>query len=111
MAGRRVIAHLVGRGAIGAVSTHDLALAETEPLASMTRLVHFEENIRVQGDGTARMSFDYKLRPGLATSTNALSLMEVVGLKLDPEQGSLEGASEGERPPPNPRGPDRQPPR
>ncbi len=96
VAGRRIIAHLVGRGAIGAVSTHDLALAENEPLASMARLVHFEENIRAEGNGVARMSFDYKLRPDLATSTNALSLMEVIGLKLDPEQDTPKGSSEGE---------------
>jgi len=30
-----------------------------------------------------RMSFDYKLRRGLATSTNALALMEMVGLGGD----------------------------
>jgi hypothetical protein len=26
------------------------------------------------------MTFDYRLRPGVATSTNALALMDVVGL-------------------------------
>ena len=26
------------------------------------------------------MSFDYRLRPGLATSSNALALMELMGL-------------------------------
>ena len=29
------------------------------------------------------MTFDYKIRPGIATSTNALRLMEIVGLDLD----------------------------
>jgi len=29
------------------------------------------------------MSFDYKIRPGVATSTNALKLMQLVGLDLD----------------------------
>jgi hypothetical protein len=29
------------------------------------------------------MSFDYTLRPGLATSTNALRLMQIVGLDLE----------------------------
>jgi hypothetical protein len=29
------------------------------------------------------MRFDYNLRPGVAPSTNALKLMEIVGLPLD----------------------------
>jgi hypothetical protein len=29
------------------------------------------------------MSFDYTIRPGVATSTNALKLMQIVGLDLD----------------------------
>ena len=32
------------------------------------------------------MTFDYRLRPGIATSTNALKLMEVIGLPLEDEQ-------------------------
>jgi hypothetical protein len=32
------------------------------------------------------MTFDYKLRPGIATSTNALNLMEMLGLPAAPDQ-------------------------
>ena len=41
--------------------------------------VHFTEQI-VQRDGRGVMSFDYRLRPGVATSTNALKLLAMVGL-------------------------------
>jgi hypothetical protein len=74
---RAVARHLLDAGAIGAMTTHDLALAEEEPLASAATLVHFTE--RVDPDG--HMSFDYRLRPGLATSRNALRLMQLIGIQ------------------------------
>jgi ABC-type multidrug transport system fused ATPase/permease subunit len=79
IAARRVIMYLVSTGALGAVSTHDLTLAEDPQVAAAARMVHFVETVR-EGDGThaPTMTFDYRLRPGLATSTNALKLMEIV---------------------------------
>jgi DNA mismatch repair ATPase MutS len=82
IAARRVIAYLVRQGAIGAVSTHDLGLVEDSSIAEAARLVHFVETI-ANGKGGPVMSFDYKLRPGIATSTNALRLLEIVGLHLE----------------------------
>jgi DNA mismatch repair ATPase MutS len=79
LAARSVIAHLVSLGAIGAVSTHDLALAEGSELAPLARLAHFSEQFDDGPDGPT-MRFDYTLRPGLATSANALRLMAMVGL-------------------------------
>ncbi|MGH7554057.1 MAG: MutS-related protein, partial [Longimicrobiales bacterium] len=80
IAATRVIHHLVDRGAIGAVTTHDLELASESALASAANPVHFRETVHTQ-DGRPIMTFDYLLRPGIATSTNALKLMEIVGLK------------------------------
>lgn len=85
IAARRVIMFLVRQGALGAVSTHDLTLAdasEAPDIAAAARLVHFRETLGDAQGGPA-MTFDYKLRPGLATSTNALRLMEIVGLDLE----------------------------
>lgn len=76
---RRVIAELLTRAAIGAVTTHDLELATTPELSSAAVQVHFRESIVVQ-DGVEQMTFDYTLRPGVATSTNALRLMHMIGL-------------------------------
>ena len=71
-----VAQHLLDAGAIGAMSTHDLTLAGEEPLKSHARLVHFTEIVDDRGE----MSFDYKLREGLATSRNALRLMRLIGI-------------------------------
>jgi hypothetical protein len=77
---QRVLDRLLASGAIGAVSTHDLALAETPELRPHLVPVHFRETMRGGEAGTPAMSFDYRLRPGLATTTNALELLRLVGL-------------------------------
>ena len=79
MAARTIIDHLLRAGAIGAVTTHDLALAADGALAAAARPVHFTEAF-ARGPEGLRMTFDYVLRPGLATSTNALRLLEMIGL-------------------------------
>ena len=63
-------------GAIGVMTTHDLTLAAEEPLATSATLAHFTEQVHADGS----MTFDYRLRPGLATSTNALRLMQLIGI-------------------------------
>jgi DNA mismatch repair ATPase MutS len=80
IAARAVLTHLVRSGAIGAVTTHDLTLAADGALASASEAVHFTEHVSGNGEGAAGMTFDYLLRPGLATSTNALKLLALVGL-------------------------------
>ncbi len=72
-----VARHLLDAGAIGAMTTHDLALAHEQPLASAAHLVHFTEHVEPDGS----MTFDYRLRPGLATSRNALRLMQLIGIQ------------------------------
>ena len=69
---------LADSGSIGAVCTHDLelgSLAQEKPKAF--RNVHFEE--QVSGE---EMLFDYKIRPGVVASSNALSLMRAVGIDV-----------------------------
>lgn len=82
VAARRVIAYLVDQGAIGAVSTHDLALADDPRLAISAQTVHFTDTVG-EGPDAPPMSFDYILRPGVATTTNALRLMRLIGLELE----------------------------
>ena len=77
----KVLARLLRCRAVGAVTTHDLSLAEAAPLAGAARAVHFTEDFE-QGPAGATMRFDYRIRPGLATTTNALKLLQVIGLKL-----------------------------
>jgi hypothetical protein len=75
---RAIVRELVARGALGAVSTHDLALGDLEQeLAGSAVNVHFEE--QVHGD---EMTFDYVLRPGVVKSSNALRIMRMVGIDV-----------------------------
>ena len=71
-----VARHLLAARAIGAITTHDLGVAADEPLRSHASLVHFTETV----DEAGNMGFDYTLRPGLATSRNALRLMKLIGI-------------------------------
>jgi len=79
---RSAVKWLLEHGALGAVSTHDLGLAEIGdgPGAASVRNVHFEE--QVAGE---KMSFDYRLRDGVVKSSNALRLMRQLGLPVDAE--------------------------
>jgi DNA mismatch repair ATPase MutS len=82
VAARRIVERLLEEGAIGAVSTHDLALADTPTLAAAAQPVHFRETLEegAGADGAPTMRFDYELRPGPATSANALALVRMMGL-------------------------------
>ncbi|MGC4106645.1 MAG: hypothetical protein QM753_09905 [Thermomicrobiales bacterium] len=81
IASRQVLAQLAACNAIGAVSSHDLGLLEGNALEEMAVPVHFAETFRRTPEGPD-MTFDYTLRQGLATSSNALALMEVLGFDL-----------------------------
>jgi DNA mismatch repair ATPase MutS len=71
-----VVKSLIDHGAIGIVSTHDLALAEI-PATMDGRAVncHFEDQLE---DG--KLIFDYKLQSGVVKTSNALELMRSIGL-------------------------------
>jgi hypothetical protein len=71
-----VLRHLVDRGAAGLITTHDLAMtALVDELGHRAINVHFED--RLEGD---ELAFDYVLKPGPVTRSNALALMRAVGL-------------------------------
>jgi ABC-type multidrug transport system fused ATPase/permease subunit len=77
---RAVVRELLRCGALGGVSTHDLGIGDLETsLPTQVKNVHFQE--QVEGD---RMTFDYKLRGGIVTSSNALRLMRMVGIDVVP---------------------------
>ena len=73
-----IIRQLLERGAIGLVTTHDLALSELANVqTSPGRNVHFQDTL--EGD---RLLFDYTLRAGVVTRRNALDLMRLVGIEV-----------------------------
>lgn len=74
-----VIDDLLQHGALGLVTTHDLALAEiADRLTSGAANVHFEDQFR---DG--RLHFDYRLRPGVVPKGNGLVLMRLLGFHVE----------------------------
>ncbi len=69
---------LVARGAVGLITTHDLALAGiAESLGERAANVHFEDRIEDGG-----IHFDYVMRPGVVRKSNAIELMRSVGLEI-----------------------------
>jgi DNA mismatch repair ATPase MutS len=76
----QVLRHLMDSGAIGAISTHDLELADEPELSSVATVVHFRETIRPDATGNEQMTFDYQMRDGVSPTTNALRLLQMVGL-------------------------------
>ncbi len=71
-----VLRRLIDAGAIGLATTHDLRLGElAETLAPLVANVHFRDDL-VDG----RMHFDYQLRRGVVERSNALQLMQQLGL-------------------------------
>ncbi len=73
-----VVRSLVQYGALGLITTHDLALTHiADLLAPRAVNVHFEDQF---ADGT--ITFDYRMRPGVVRQSNALALMRAVGLEV-----------------------------
>ena len=76
---RGVLQSLLARGAIGLVTTHDLALTDiARELAPAVVNTHFDDWF----DG-GEIRFDYRMKPGPVTRSNALALMRAVGLDVD----------------------------
>jgi MutS domain V len=73
-----IVTALVNLGAIGLVTTHDLALTQvTATLGDRATNVHFEDRL-VDG----KMVFNYRMQPGVVEHSNALELMRTVGLNV-----------------------------
>ena len=73
-----VLRSLLDRGAIGLITTHDLALtAIADNLSTRAANMHFED--RFEG---GEIVFDFRMKPGPVTRSNALALMRSVGLDI-----------------------------
>jgi hypothetical protein len=70
-----VVRALVLRGAIGIITTHDLALTDIASSGLPGRNVHFEDT----GE-SGNLTFDYRLRPGVLTHSNALNIAHMLGI-------------------------------
>lgn len=73
-----IVRALLARHAIGLATTHDLSLAAVaDQLAPAARNVHFEDRLE-----NGRLVFDYRMRDGVVTRSNALDLMRAAGLDV-----------------------------
>jgi MutS domain V len=69
---------LLDRGAIGMVTTHDLALTEIgQSMGQRLRNMHFQDYVE-----NGKMRFDYTLRDGVVAKSNAIELMRLIGLQV-----------------------------
>ncbi len=91
---RGILLHLLDRNATGLVATHDIALSalETERPSEVLN-AHFTDVVQ---DG--EMTFDYRLRPGVVRTSNALRLLRMAGVDV-PNDDSLGEAVVGSPPP------------
>jgi len=76
-----VLRSLAEAGTLCLAATHDIELCDL--LDGAYRLFHFEEQV-----GGEEMLFDYVLRPGKATSRNAINLLRLLGV----DEGIVERA-------------------
>jgi DNA mismatch repair ATPase MutS len=76
-----VIKRLLKANTIALISTHDLALCDLERYhKDKISNIHFSEIFTDTG-----MEFDYILRPGISTTSNAAHLMRLIGLEVNDE--------------------------
>lgn len=80
--GSRVYIQALAAGnGLGAIATHDLELVQLAEATDKIVNVHFRDEV-VDG----RMVFDYQLHPGPCPTTNALKIMQLAGLPIEPDQ-------------------------
>jgi DNA mismatch repair ATPase MutS len=73
-----IVRALLASGAIGLISTHDLALTNIgQEQDHRLRNVHLQDEIQ-----EGRMTFDFKLHDGVVTKSNGIELMRLIGLKI-----------------------------
>ncbi len=73
-----IVRMLLGHGALGMITTHDLALAEIAAgLDGQALNVHFADSLE-----NGQLHFDYRLKPGIVERSNALDLMRAVGFQV-----------------------------
>jgi len=73
-----IVRTLITRNAIGLITTHDLSLTELiKTFPQQITNVHFQEKLEA-----GKLSFDYKLRPGVVTTSNGIELMRSIGLEV-----------------------------
>jgi DNA mismatch repair ATPase MutS len=88
-----VVRALALRGAVGVITTHDLALTEIASNGLAGRNVHFEDTGEF-----GNLTFDYKLRQGVLTHSNALNIAHMLGIDAAAFSESVQKNDPSDRP-------------
>jgi DNA mismatch repair ATPase MutS len=73
-----VVRRLLDAGAVGLMTTHDLALTHlAELLGPRVANVHFADQF-----AAGEMTFDYRMRPGVLRNGNGVALMRALGIEV-----------------------------
>lgn len=75
---KHLIKKLSKTGSIGLVSTHDLELGDLAKESHYIKNYHFAEYYQ-----NGNIYFDYKLKPGISTTRNAIFLMKMAGIDIN----------------------------
>ena len=78
---RAYIQALVAGNGLGVIATHDLELIQLATVTDKIQNAHFRDDV-VDG----RMVFDYRLHSGPCPTTNALKIMQLAGLPIEPTE-------------------------
>ena len=84
-----LLRRLLRTRAIGILTTHDPEIIAAPDVSAVCDQQHFTDTVR-RTDGQVVISFDYRLRPGMAPAGNALAFLEALGLDLDEEEDEPE---------------------
>ena len=76
-AAQAILHQILQTGAIGGLSTHDLALASLVTSDNRGLNVHM-----ASPDPADPLAFDYKLRPGINTASSAQAILHLVGIEI-----------------------------
>ena len=81
LGGRAYLRALLGENAVGLLATHDLELARLADSSIQVHNYHFRDRVLEN-----KLVFDYKIQPGTCPTTNALKIMQMEGLPVDPDE-------------------------
>jgi DNA mismatch repair ATPase MutS len=80
VAAEAMITALVAAGAVGVLSTHDLALTEIAGNPALRGV-----NVHMQSESPDEpLVFDYRLKLGILRKTNALAIVKMLGIRIEP---------------------------
>jgi hypothetical protein len=80
-----IVRALIAKGAVGVLSTHDLSLTQIAEIAGLRGMNYHMES----GNPEDPLKFDYRVKAGISSQSNALAILEMIGIPPNPANGKL----------------------